>query len=524
MALIWLGCAWLLGVALGPVAREWWPPALCGGLAGLTLAALYPERRRLLLGALVLLAVLALGAWRAGPSGTEPADLPPGAIEAARGTVVDWPERGNRNDRAMVAIDAVRVAGEWRGATARARADVPLQPAIGRGDRVELYGYYRPAEAIPLAGFRASLQRRGLHGQFRAFGASVVARGERDGLGARRVAGLDRLEESIRRRVPQPEAALVTGILLGDDGRLPKEQRQAFERTNTSHIMALSGWNIAIVAGCCALVGRRLGRARSWWWQGGSIAILWLYTGLVGGGASLMRAAIMGTLYLVAEATGRRGDALIALVVAATLMTAVAPATIFDLGFQLSCAATAGLVLCSGPLARALRRLPAPVAAGAAATLAAEGFTLPLVLHHFGQLSLVTLPANLLVEPLVPLVMAGSALTVAAEALWAPLGALAGIVAWLPARLLLFSVELLGKLAWATVGTAMPSPPVVAALYATLGAAIVAPSWLPALRVTGGRLREELAPRRPVLMPLLAGVVSGLVAGGWLALLLGPLR
>ena len=516
MHLVWFGGAWLVGVALGP--GGWWWPLLFGGVTLLGFAALYPEWRRPLLYAALLLATVALGSWRAGLVHQDAADLPAGQIEAARGVVVDWPDEGNRTVRATIAVDEVRVDGRWRGAAARVWAAMPLYPALWRGDRVELAGYYRPRDEIPVAGLRDALRRRGLHGEFRAFTVRVVRAAGRDDVASRRVAVVGWVEEGLRRHVPQPEAALVTGILLGDAGLLPSALRDDFNATGTAHVMALSGWNIALVAGLCALLGRRLGRERAWYWLAGSAGVLWLYTFLVGGGPTIVRAAIMGTLYLLASAAGRRGDALPALVAAAVAMTALAPGTLLDIGFQLSCAATAGLILCSGRVARALHRLPPVLAEGVAATITAELFTLPLVLYHFGRLSTVTLPANLLIEPLVPLVMAGGAATVVAGGVAGPLGDLCGLATWLPARALLLVVERLGEAPWATVGAPAPSLAAVAALYALLGVALTARAWGPPLLPAG---RRTLAQPRPGLAPLVCGFLSGVAAVVWVALLTG---
>ena len=106
--------------------------------------------------------------------------------------------------------------------------------------------------------------------------------------------------------------------------------------------------------------------------------------------------------------------------------------------------------------------MPPLVAEGAAATLAAELFTLPLALHHFGRLSTVGLPANLLVEPLVPLVMLGGVLTALAGVPGGVVGDAVGLAPWLPARLLLAVVEGLGALPWATAGVPVPAWPLVA--------------------------------------------------------------
>lgn len=467
MALIWLGGAWLAGIVLAHATARWWPVPVLVGAVLVVFAALYPEYRRRLVLLLLLPAIVAAAAYRTGLARASPAQLPPGTIEAVRGTVVDWPLRGGRDTRATLRLTAARVDGRWNDASGQVRLIAPLYPELWRGDQLELTGYYRPLEELP---WRAALERRGQYGEFRAFVPRVVIAAPRDELVGRRFALVTGSKETLLRAVAQPQAGLITGVLLGDTTLLPVRSRLAFSATGTSHIMALSGWNIALVAGALQLLGTRMRRARSLPWLLGSTALIWAYTMLVGGGPTIVRAAIMGTLYLLATATGRRGDPLTALVVAATAMTAVAPSLILDIGFQLSCAATAGMVLLSGRLARAWGRVPPLAREGLAATVAAELFTLPLVMHYFGRASLVTLPANLLVEPLVPLVMLSGTLTVLAGALPLSVAALVGLVAWLPAQLLLVVVERLGALPWASV----PVPPfgwgAVAAAYATMAA------------------------------------------------------
>jgi competence protein ComEC len=520
MTIVWLGVAWLSGIALGRQLTGWWPLALWWLVVLVALAVRYPSWRRIWRGGAVLIVVALTGAWRAGTIRTPPADLPPGQIAALRGQVLDWPEQGNSGVTATIALDAVRIGDTWQGGTARVRADLPFAPAVARGDRVELTGYYRPAATIGLPGMRASLVRQGLHGQFRAFSVRLLASGQPPDLDLWRIASREALKERIRRVVPAPEAGLVTGVLLGDDTLLTGSERAAFTATNTAHVMVLSGWNIALVAGAFALLGRRLGRARAWWWLLLSLGAIWGYTILVGVSPTLLRAAIMGTLYLLAALLGRREDALAALAVAAIAMTALAPGALADIGFQLSCAATLGLILCSTRIAASvlLRRFPAAAASGLAATIAAELFTLPLILHHFGRLSTVTLPANLLIEPLVPFVMSGGMLAVLASLLPAPLAVAGGVIAWLPARLLLLIVESLGALPWATLGVPQPSWLAVAVGYAIIGVALSAPGWWPKRRALSW---AQVAAARGAAVPLLCGLLAGLAASAWLLFLTG---
>jgi competence protein ComEC len=165
-----------------------------------------------------------------------------------------------------------------------------------------------------------------------------------------------------------------------------------------------------------------------------------------------------------------------------------------------------------------LRRFPAAAASGLAATIAAELFTLPLILHHFGRLSTVTLPANLLIEPLVPFVMSGGMLAVLASLLPAPLAVAGGVIAWLPARLLLLIVESLGALPWATFAVPQPSGLAVAVGYAIIGAALSVPAWWPKRRALSW---AQVAAARSAALPLLYGLLAGLAASVWLLFLAG---
>lgn len=521
MGLIWLGAAWLSGIALGygRDPRPWWPVALWLGVALGAAAGLLPRQRRTLLWGLAGLAILALATWRTTLVTPTVASLPGGAIVGLRGQVVDWPERGDRTDTVTLAVNEARVGATWYPASALVRADLPLAPAAWRGDRLELAGAYRPLAKIELISFRNWLEQRQLHGQFLAYNSRVLALGERGDAGSRRFALLVNVEERLRRAIPGAEGALATGILLGDDNLLPKATRDAFNATSTSHTMALSGWNIAIIAWLCAWIGRKLRRSRSVLWLIGSGVAIWGFVLFVGASPTLLRAAIMGTACLAAEAFGRRADTLTWLFGSALLMTAHNPAALLDIGFQLSCAATAGLILLAPRLTERFKRLrlPEAVAVGMATTLAAEIATFPLILHHFGRLSRLTLPANLLIEPLVPAIMFGAAFAVVASVIPGPLVDLAGYVVWIPARLMLLVVETLGALPGATQPFPAIGWPVTLGLYVLLAAALSAPHWLPSLQAAARALPSV----RPALAPVGVGLIGGLWLGAWLILLLG---
>lgn len=246
----------------------------------------------------------------------------------------------------------------------------------------------------------------------------------------------------VYRIFPDPEASLLAGILLGVDTGLPPDLQQAFKDTGTAHIIAISGFNITIIAALLVTVFNRLLGPR----RGALAAIIGIaiYTLLVGADAAVVRAAFMGGLALFARQVGRRQDGLNTLAFVAALMAAINPHTPWDVGFQLSFAATLGLILYVQPLqewvTQRLSRIPylAPRASHVAQplseivlfTLAAQLTTLPVMAYHFGRISLVALIANPFILPAQPAVMIFGGLALLLGLLYLPLGQLAAWLAW----------------------------------------------------------------------------------------------
>jgi competence protein ComEC len=221
---------------------------------------------------------------------------------------------------------------------------------------------------------------------------------------------------------PSPESDLLAGILLGRDQGLSPGLQEAFRRTGTTHIIAISGFNIAILAGLFSgTFTRLLGRK---WGALVAIAAISAYTIFVGGDAAVTRAAIMGAMGVMGGMFGRRQNGLNSLGLAALGMALINPNIPWDIGFQLSVAATLGLVLYAQPLEERFvqlaahklpeedaHRLVGPVSEFFLFTLAAQVMTLPIMAYHFGGISWITLVANPLVLPPQSLVMVLGGLT-----------------------------------------------------------------------------------------------------------------
>ena len=251
----------------------------------------------------------------------------------------------------------------------------------------------------------------------------------------------DRSLENIYRMFPDPESSLLAGILLGVDTGLTGELQDAFKNTGTAHIIAISGFNMSIIAAIfVTFFSRFLGPRR-----GAALAILGIvtYTILVGGGAAVVRAAIMGSLALFARQVGRRQFALNTLLVVALLMCLWNPLYIWDVGFQLSFFATLGLILYAEPFSRVAnglitRYFPSSTGEKAAQlfsefvllTLAAQVTTIPIMAYHFQRISLVSFLANPFILPVQPAVMILGGLAVLLSLAWFPLGQIAAWVAW----------------------------------------------------------------------------------------------
>ena len=218
--------------------------------------------------------------------------------------------------------------------------------------------------------------------------------------------------------------------------------KNEFRATGTSHIIAISGYNFVILLTLASVPAIRLfGRRRA-------VPILLLavlgYTLLVGASASVVRAAIMGALTLTATYLGRQTAALNSVFVAAIFMTLLDPFTLGDVGFQLSFAATLGLVIYTRPIQNAVERGLARLFNAAAAkkivgvlgdavlvTLAAQVTTLPILVVTFRQISILTLLVNALVLPAQSGVMVFGGAALLAGMIFLPLGQIIGWAAWL---------------------------------------------------------------------------------------------
>jgi competence protein ComEC len=412
-----------------------------------------------------------------------------------------------------VTLERVVADGQTRTVDETILVRAPRYPLRPYGATVRLVGELHNFAAADPSGYIAYLARQGIRHEMAYPQISVVASG--GGIGDVLMRIKERARLSIQRSLPEPQASLLVGILLGDDSGMTRELADAFRRTGMTHIIAISGFNIALLMALADRLAAPLLPRRT-----AAVVIMVfiaVYTVLVGGAASVVRAALMGGVYLLSmRFLGRPTLALASLLLTAVIMTAVHPATLWDVGFQLSFAATLGLMLYAGPWTRRLeqsagRPVARLVGEGLVVTAAAQVLALPLILYYFGQLSLASLPANLLVLPAQPGVMISGGVTAVSGMVVPLLGQMAGWVSWLFLAYTTDIITLLAALPYASVPLRLGGAG-LAGVYGLVAVATVAASQRPKTDqplVTASRLRV----RQYGLLG--ASLVAALLAGLW---------
>jgi competence protein ComEC len=420
----------------------------------------------------------------------EPVRPRPGGFGVARARFVDGPAPGE-------------------GAVLRMRARPDGWPKIGEvlavAGQVEPLGIYDEYQRRRGAQAAVEVERMRATGEHRGGLAGIV-----DAARRRAEAGLDRGLEA-------PEAALLRGMVLGQDEQLDDDVEDDFKRSGLAHILAVSGQNVMLLAtlvlGAGALFGVGL-RTRLLL----ALALVALYVPLTGAGPSIQRAGVMGAAGLVAALAGRPTHRWYALGLAAAVTLALNPRASGEPGWQLSFAAVVALLALAPPMRDALAHvMPGPVADASAITVAATLGTAPLMAFHFEQVSLASLPANLLaaaaIAPVMWLGMLAAAAGQVAPALAEPLNVL-------NAPLLAF-VEWVARTMAGAPAAVMPvrlsTPPMLAAAYVALATGALAVRRL----ARTAAIRYQLAgrmPRRPrVVWAAVAAPVAAaaLLAAAW---------
>ncbi len=403
-----------------------------------------------------------------------------GTVEV-EGVVIAEPDRRASDARLRVRVDQLATGdGITRAVEGRLLVYVPLYPAISYGDRIRATGPMETPPAFEDFSYKDYLAREGIYAMLRDADVTVLALHQANPV----IDGLLRFKElahqHLQALLPEPQGSLLAGILLGTDQGIPDELNKAFEITGTSHIVAISGFNLTMIAGLVTRMTRRFLQRRG----GLLVAFLaiWIYVALVGANASVARAGVMSSLLALGQQEGRRTHGPTSLAAAVLVLSAINPYVLWDSGFQLSAAATLGMMLYVPPLAGWLTALltrwmdqerAKGVVSGLSdiliVTLAVQVTTLGITIWSFRSIPLVAPLTNLLILPAQPFIMVFGGLALAAAFVIWPLGRFFAWIAWVFLTYTIEVVRLTAALPLANIPVPEIDPAFVWGYYLLLG-------------------------------------------------------
>ena len=482
------------------------------------------NRRRVLIPALILMLAL-VGAWRYTINPFEPCfgrrylrlddlDDPYGPPDVLEGVIVGWPEQRSNYNQYRVQVDTL-----WEGERNRSIDGIALvrsdnETLYAYGDRIRIRGVATTPPTFPDFNYRRFLSRKGIHTLIKRASITHLTSDQGPPFWAALYNVRAHASAILNQILPEPYSALANGMILGIESGIPRELYDDFNLTGTSHVIVISGSNIAIVSGILLGLFTRLFRRRKRIAVMITIGGIILYALLVGADAAVTRAALMGILFVIAIGLGRQSTAIISLFVAAIVMFLLNPLTLWDVGFQLSAMATLGLILFSQPLQRAWdarigKRIPKVannlLAEALLVTLAAQITTMPLVVYYFGRLSLISFLANFLIIPVQPPIMIAGGLAIFAGFIFLPLAKLIALIPYASLWWTVFVVEKMATVPWGSLEVSTFGRLLAALFYLVFGVGFM--WWL--VRQEQGETDLVPASWRPQLArsTLLAGLM-----------------
>jgi competence protein ComEC len=328
-------------------------------------------------------------------------------------------------------------------------------PEYRYGDRIEFKSQISAPQNTDTFDYKNYLAKDGIYSTALLPKIKLISRGNGNPVYFGLIWIKHKLEAAISKSLPAPQNSLLTAILFGDqsglEGCTAKEIKadpncaKLKEKLNVAglrHLAAVSGTHVTIMAGILLPVFLALGfwRRQAFW---ATLVFIWGFILMIGLPASAVRAGIMGSLMIIAQIIGRPADISRAIALAAAFMVWQNPMVLrFDIGFQLSFLAVLGMANFAKPIESGLGFVFKQGREALAITLAAQIFTLPLLIYNFGYVSFYAPPANLLVEPVVPFITIYGFILAIAAAISAAAGWLLFFPMWLALSYLLRVAEI----------------------------------------------------------------------------------
>ncbi len=261
----------------------------------------------------------------------------------------------------------------------------------------------------------------------------------------------DRFEEVLNKTLSEPASSFAAGLILGSKRNIPDSLMSDFNRTGTTHIIAVSGYNVTIII---AYVGIFLGifsrKLRFW----GSLLFIISFVIMTGAPASVLRAGILAGLIAFGHFQGRRVNMTILLLLVASIMILFNPYNLkYDISFQLSFLAFVGLIYLS-PIISSLKMIkwmPTLFKSTFSETMGAQTMVFPILIFYFGRISIVSPIVNVLILWIIPISMFFIFIIALLGWFWISLGQIIGWLGWIFLEYILIVVRFFSKIPWASI-------------------------------------------------------------------------
>lgn len=428
MPLIYLSCAWVAGIFLGSEFNLPFAFILVG-LIPLPLLFFTRQYRKIFLISFSLITLFSAAAYSHSSLYTVNESglrfYNDGGISEIKGIVARDPEVRDKSTHLHLSATEIKLDNGWQAVKGTALLFVPRYPTYEYGDVLLVTGKLETPTQFNDFDYKGYLAHQGIYTTMLYPRIELQERGK----GFKPMEWVYSLRnhfaQTLSSVLPEPQASLAQGIILGIRGNIPSPIKADFTRTGTAHLLAISGLHLSIIAGILLSIGIWLFGRRHYLYIWLALGTIWLYALLTGMHPPVVRGAIMASLFLSAELLGRQRSAIIALTFAAAIMVGISPYILGDAAFQLSFLAMTGLVflfphfqtLGRKTIRAALGEDGAAVSIanitsdGLSATLAAIIAIWPVVAYYFGIISFVGPLATFLTLLALPGILITGALT-----------------------------------------------------------------------------------------------------------------
>ena len=303
---------------------------------------------------------------------------------------------------------------------------------IKYGDQLEIEGKVKSSSFLPN---KNALEVRGVVGELAFPGIKEIENSQKLSLKSLLFNIKMRFYNSLNKLIPEPEGSFALGFLLEVKKTLPDFLDESLQKTSTTHLIVLSGFNLGVIVEALRMIFAKKSARLSFW---GPLTAILFFIIMTGASPSIMRAGIMGAILVLAKKIGRQSSASTAIVISACFMIIINPYILrYDTGFQLSFLAFIGIIYLSPILNKIIKIKNKGIRELISLTLAAQLLVYPLLVYYFGSFTIVSPIVNFIILPLVPLAMSLSFITGVVGLISINLGTIFGWSAIIPLKLII---------------------------------------------------------------------------------------